>query len=120
MAILNDNILPVAPTAPTTDVVLNRVTSRIKNMSRETFNQLIQTQRQGITALWENASVTPQEIINALGDDAIKVFQFHGALTEFIKGLSNIDGVNVDLKYPTNAFTINNGKITVTDDPYVP
>ena len=120
MAILNDNTIPSAPSTPSKEVVLQRVSNRIKNISKETFNQLIQTQRQGITALWENPNVTPQEIIDSLGDDALKVFQFHGALTEFIKGLAQIDNVTVELKYPTNAFTVDkNGKITVTDQPYV-
>lgn len=122
MAILNDNTLPQPRPEPPKEQVLNRITNRIKNISRETFNQLVETQRQGISVLWENSNATPQEIIDALGEDAIKIFQFHGALTDFIKALSELENVEVELKLPTNSFLIDpkTGKITVSDEPYSP
>lgn len=120
MAILNSNTVLATIPVITKEERLNQITSNIKNVSRETFNKLIETQRQGIRLMWETPGITPQEIIDALGPDAIKVFQFHGGLTDLINGLASIDNVDVVLKYPTNAFTIdpNTGAITVTKDPY--
>lgn len=121
MAILNDNNLPTSPKTPSKEVLLQRTTDRIKGLAKETYNQLVRTQRDGITILWENNNLTPQEIIDSLGDDALKVFKFHAALTELITVLSKIENVNVELKSPTKSFTIDsNGKITVGDQPYVP
>lgn len=119
MSLLNDNTIPAIPT-PSTEILLEQKVNRIQNLSKETFNQLIHTQRQGIVQLWEDPNLTPQEIINALGDNALKVFQFHGALTSFINSLAALDGVTVELKLPTNAFTEVDGVITVTEDPYIP
>lgn len=122
--LLQNNLIPPSPQAqiPSKEEVLKRVVNRIENLSKESFNQLIRTQREGIDAVWNHPRLTPQEVIDELGDKAIKVFQFHGGLTEYIKTIAAIDGVQVELKYPTNAFTIDpkTGKITVTEDPYTP
>lgn len=118
MAILQDNIIAPTPSIPQ-DVKLKRVANQIKNVSMETFNSLINTQRQRIDLLWHDEDLTPQQIIDELGGDALKVFLFHGKLTELILGLAAIDNVDVDLKLPTNAFSVNQvGKITVSSDPY--
>ncbi len=118
MAILQDNTITPTPSIPQ-DVKLKRVVNRIKNVSIETFNSLIQTQRNGIDLLWHDEELTPQQIIDELGDDALKIFSFHGKLTALILDLASIDNVDVGLKLPTNAFSINQlGKITVSSDPY--
>lgn len=119
--LLQDIVMPsVAPIQPPSkEEVLKRVVHRIENVSRQAFSNLVKTQREGIDIVWNHPRLTPQEIVDELGERAAKVFQFHGALTEYIKAVSEIDGVQVDLKYPTNAFTIDNGVITVTEDPYV-
>ena len=120
MAILKDNVIPQQSSTPK-DIKLKRITNQIKNVSIETFNSLINTQRRGIDLLWNDEDLTPQEIIDELGEDAVKVFIFHGKLTELILGLAGIDNVDVQLKLPSNAFTIDQlGKITVTKDPYKP
>ena len=104
---------------------LNGVKNRILRMSHNSFEELLKTQNQGIKMLWEHPELTPQEIIDKLGADAIKVFQFHGALTDLILGIAAADGVDVSerLKFPKYAFTIDQdtGKITVDPDtPYTP
>lgn len=120
MPILNDNKIVEIPTI-SKDRKLNRAVNSIKNMSAETFNKNVNTQRNGIDILWNNPDLTPQEIIDELGDDAVKLFQFHAALTTFILSVAQIEGIEVDVKLPTNAFEISEvGKITVTDGPYVP
>ena len=100
--------------------VLESVANQIKNMTKSAFLNNLRTQRQGINLLWKNEHVTPQEIIDKLGDDAAKIFQFHNVLTTLLESIAQIDGVNIELALPSNAFTVSaNGKITVTRDPYV-
>jgi hypothetical protein len=118
MSFLNQS---VAPPVITKEQRLSNLSKRIKNLSKNIFEQLLQTQRDGIKMVWNNPTLTPQEIIDELGDDAIKIFQFHGGLTEYINTIATIENLEIELSYPTNAFTIDaQGKITVTDQPYIP
>lgn len=111
---------PIA-SSPTKEQLLENVKKKINIFSSRSFSELVKIQKEGIDLVWNNRQHTPQEIIDSLGDDAIKVFQFHGALTTLIATIAKMDGIEIELKYPTNAFTISNtGKITVTDQPYVP
>lgn len=99
---------------------LARKVEQIKSISTQTFNNLERTQREGINVLWNDPDLTPQEILDGLGADAIKVFMFHSALTDLIVGLSQVDGIVPNIKLPTNEFTIVDGKIVVGNGPYVP
>jgi len=118
MAILSDNPILV-PRVIAKDLKLKRTANEIKEISGETFKKLVHTQRRGVDLVWNNPDATAQEVIDELGSDAIKVFQFHGALTEYIIGIASADGVTVELKYPTNKFIIDKGGvITVTEEPY--
>lgn len=114
MSLLNLDQLNI----PTEEQQLAMTANRVREMSRQTFRQLVDTQKRGIEMVWENRQFTPQQVIDALGDDAVKVFQYHGALTEFISQLATLDGVDVEIKLPTNEFTITDGKITVGEGPY--
>ena len=111
-----------ANTPPSDEQQLQFIANQIKRVSSTTYSNLVELQKDGIKMLWKNIKYTPQQIIDALGEDAIKVFQFHGGLTEYIMTISAVDGVNYIPALPTNAFTIdpNTGKITVTNDPYTP
>jgi hypothetical protein len=122
MSLLGNNILPPNPQAPNKEVLLKQAVSRIKNLSKECFNNLVRTQREGIKIVWENEHLTPQEIIDEMGTDVFKIFQFHGGLTQFIQTLAQNDGATVEVKYPTHSFTANlsAGTITVHDTPYQP
>lgn len=105
---------------PTKQQKLDATANRIKEISKQTFRQLVDTQKRGIEMVWENREFTPQEVIDALGPYAVQIFQYHGALTELIQQLATIDGINVNLKLPTNEFTVSNGSITVGTGPYIP
>jgi len=106
-------------TPPTKEQQLAGAAARIREISKQTFRQLVDTQKRGIEMVWENRQFTPQEVIDALGNDAAKVFLYHGALTELVKELATLDGINVDIKLPTNEFTVSkDGKITVGEGPY--
>jgi len=120
MPLLQSNIsAPQVQPQVNKEEVLKRVSNQIKNKTKESFNQFIRIQKEGIEMLWNQKDVTPQEIIDFLDEDAIKLFQFHGALTDFIKQVANIDSVDVELATPTKAFSVVDGKITVLKTAYV-
>jgi hypothetical protein len=109
------------PPTPTKEIKLKRSVSRIKELSVNSYKTISEIQKQGISLLWEHPELTPQEIIDELGENAVKVFQYHGALTEYLVTLATLEGINPDIKLPPNAFTVNqDGTITVSEDPYVP
>jgi hypothetical protein len=117
MSLLN---APTPPT-PTKEIKLKQVTGRIRQLSASSYKQISDIQKQGISLLWEHPELTPQEIIDALGENALKVFQYHGALTEYLVTLATLEGIQPDIKLPPNAFVVNqDGTITVTEDPYTP
>lgn len=118
MTILTDNTLPSPPQPPSKEMMLNNTVRRIENISRETFDGLVEVQRRGVDIVWSNPRLEPQEIFDALGDNAAKVVQYWSALTEFITELATVEGVTVELKYPTNAFTLSGASVIVSDDPY--
>lgn len=97
---------------------LSNTVANIKQTIKQSFRQLLDIQHRGIRVVWENNNLTPQEIIDAMGDDAVKVFQYHGLLTDLIKQLAILDNVTPDIKLPTNEFTVTNSKITVGEGPY--
>jgi hypothetical protein len=105
---------------PSDSEKLQRITNTIKTISTRTYNDLVRAQKMGIDSLWKNKDFTPQQIIDSLGDDAIKIFDVHGKLTEYLIEISAIDGVDYVPALPTNAFIVEDGKITVTDLPYIP
>lgn len=121
MSILGNNPLPTPP-QPNKEILLEQAVSRVKTLSKECFANLVRTQREGIRIVWENDNLEPQEIIDAMGPDVFKIFQFHGGLTQFILTLAQNDGSTVEVKYPTHSFTANlsAGTITVNDEPYQP
>jgi hypothetical protein len=104
------------------DVKLRNTAERIKQLVKQCHNNIVNAQRDGIDIMWGNKDLTPQEIIDELGVDVIKVFHFHHKLTQFIKDISEFDGAVTELKYPTNNISIDssNGKVTVTNEPYKP
>jgi hypothetical protein len=116
--ILENNTIP-EPFQPTKEQLLNRAVNQLSQMARETFNQMVRTQRRGIEIVWENPNLTAQEILSQFGENGQKLVSFHAKLTQLIYEASVMDGVQVELKFPTNAMEFDNGVVTVTDDPYV-
>jgi hypothetical protein len=108
------------PQEPSDDILLSRLARRIKNMALDSYENLVSVQNQGIDIVWNHPRFEPQQIIDALGTNAVKVFQYHGQLTNYITQLATAEGIQPFVKFPTKAFTINptTGKITVLDEPY--
>lgn len=116
--ILRDN--KIQETSISKDQQLQIVESQIDQLAATTFDQLIRTQRRGIDYMWNHPTLTPQEIIDHLGDKTQDIFQFHSALTSFIKSVADMANIEVDLKYPTNLVELDpeTNKFVVTSDPY--
>jgi hypothetical protein len=124
MSIITDNTLNSQVLTPEQqqqfkDNYTTLVAERIVDIAATTYNSLVDVQRQGIDILWNDSMLTPQEIVDRLDDRAVKVFEFHGALTDFIHQLAESAGVVVELKKPTNAFSVVDGKVVISQDPYV-
>ena len=114
---------PAAPEAP--EISLAREASRLRASvladAREGYRRLCQIQKQGISRIWHHPRLTPQQAVDALGTDALRIFQAHGALTNAIIAVAALDGVVPDILLPTNGFTANaDGTITVVEGPYQP
>ena len=114
---------PTAPEAP--EISLAREASRLRAAvladAREGYKRLCQIQKQGITRIWHHPRLSPQQAVDALGTDAARIFQAHGALTQVIAAVAALDGVQPDLLLPTHEFAANpDGTITVGEGPYQP
>lgn len=111
-----------ASQVPTREIKLQTKVSAIKDFSRHAYEVISNIQKNGINILWRDNEFTPQEIIDELGQDALKIFQYHGALTQYLIGLAQAEGIQPNIILPSNAFTVDqqNGTITVSEDPYIP
>ena len=109
MSLLNQELQQV----PTKEQRLQDIVNRVKRLSASTYRDLVRTQQDGIDAVWYNRDFTPQEIIDALGDDAVKVFAFHGKLTDLLVDISAADGVDFVPAFTTAPFTVSGSVITV-------
>lgn len=97
------------------------IASQILNRARQNYHQLCNIQKTGINELWHHPSLTPQEVCDALGTNAGKLFVAHGILSNAIVEMAATEGVQPDILLPTKAFTVDHdGKVTVGTEPYVP
>jgi hypothetical protein len=111
---------PITPTAPTKEQLLAGKIRNIKTITAKAYEELVKIQQEGIEVFWKDRRLTPQEIATAMGEDAVKVFQFHGFLTDCIKSIATADGIEPEIKLPTNAFEVVDGNIIVSPHPYTP
>lgn len=115
--------LPNATDAPERSIKREAAILRAAVLSdaREGYRRLCQIQKQGIKRIWNHPRLTPQQAVDALGIDAARIFQAHGALTQVIAAVAALDEVEPDLQLPTHEFTINpDGTVTVGEGPYQP
>lgn len=116
-------LLPSDPGALTLQEKQDRTLTSCRALIARNWQAMVNCQNDGIDLVWHNAfGLTPQEAIDALGTDAVKVFAFHSALTTLLATQAAADGVTPALKFPTYAFTENqDGTITVDPEtPYSP
>lgn len=99
----------------------SRLRSLLLSDAKEGYRLLCRLQKQGIERVWHHPRLSPQEAVDALGGDAARVFQAHGALTHAITAIAALDGSEPDILLPTFSFTVNqDGTITIGEDPYQP
>ena len=113
MSILNPISVPY-----TDEQILNFKVDHIKRTAIIEYKKLLEIQKNGIDMLWNDPRFSPQEIVDALGADAVKIFQVHGILTDAINQIATVDGISPEIALPTNAFSIVDGSIVVSEDPY--
>lgn len=114
---------PNAPEAPERSIEREAAILRsgVLADAREGYRRLCQIQKQGITRIWNHPRLTPQQAVDALGSDAARIFQAHGALTQVIAAVAALDEVEPDLLLPTHEFTVNpDGTVTIGEGPYEP
>lgn len=104
----------------------DRVVGAIESASYQTYSYLLEKQQAGIDLVWHGPelglhSLTPQQVCDALGTKAAKLFAWHGQLTRFLLTQGAVEGFTPAVKFPVNAFTENpDGTITIdTGSPYV-
>lgn len=89
------------------------VAERIKQQARQTFQQLTMAFNQGARAFWKNNDATPEQIAEALGTNAVEVFQLHGkigALLASVRPAAIAPGLAM-----VGTFTYNDdGTVTIT------
>jgi hypothetical protein len=93
--------------------ISNQVANRIKNQTRQTFQNMVNSFNEGSKTFWQNPrGLTPTQIAEALGTDAREVFELHYALGQLINNIkpeSIQEGWNV-----IGQFTMNeDGTVTI-------
>lgn len=112
------SIFTPSPITYTNEQILNSKALHIKRLAIAEYNKLLDIQTNGIKLIWKDPRSKPQEIVDALGADAVKIFQVHGILTDAINQIAAVDGISPEIDLPTNAFSIVDGAIVVSEDPY--
>jgi hypothetical protein len=57
-----------------------RIANMLKQQTRNTFIQLVQSFNQGAQSFWDNPDASPAEIALSLGEDAKEIFELHGKI----------------------------------------
>lgn len=66
----------------------NQVASRIKNQTKQTFQNMVNAFNEGAKIFWQNPrGLTPTQIAEALGTDGKEIFQLHYKLGELIASI---------------------------------
>jgi hypothetical protein len=100
--------------------ISNQVANRIKNQTRQTFQNMVNSFNEGSKTFWQNPrGLTPTQIAQALGTDAKEIFQLHytlGQLIANVKPEAIAEGLSL-----IGQFTMNeDGTVTViptSDNP---
>ena len=79
-----------------------------------------EVEKEGIAKVWHSPlGLTPQQVCDAAGSDAVQLFTVHGILTECLVAIVTASGIAPNIDLPTNAFIKNeDGTVTVLDAPY--
>ena len=91
---------------------------------------MIEMQQSGIRAMWQNKTLTPQQVCDAYGSEAASLFTFHGILTDALVGMQTAERalqateetpVDYGLLWPAKTWTVNNdGTVTIGEADWTP
>ena len=98
------------------ELTLEQKKQRQKAKIQGLINSHFQTIQQGFSqvfaSVWANPELTPQEVMDAFGSDAVALFQFANAFQNVMNTLQP----GVLIQAPPKAFTINqDGTVTITE-----
>lgn len=104
-----DNNNPQRPTVPPASLAANRV----KMLTRQTYQQMVQAFNQGTKIFWQNPNgVSPAEISAELGADAKEIFELHAKLGALLASV-NPEAIS-EASSLVGQFTMNNdGTVTI-------
>lgn len=99
-----------------------RVRARIEAHIARLWADLQIRQQDGMDDFWNNPDgLTPQQVADAFGTDAKKLFDFNAALVNFLVAQGMADGVAPTIRLPKFEYTVNpDGTVTIGAGPYVP
>lgn len=105
MSILNEpQTTPIDPAL--------RAANMLRNITRQTYQNMIQSFNQGAKLFWDNQQATPEQISSVLGTDAKEIFELHyrlGQLIATVKPEDIVEGSNL-----VGNFTMNeDGTVTI-------
>jgi hypothetical protein len=108
----------------TKQIVVERTKEQIQkevsvNLVREiqgTYEMLVRKYNDIMNRFWKHPKLSPQEVSDALGTDAVSLFQYGGALSTLIM---SINPTEKRLSVPVNKFKVNqDGTVDILDEPY--
>lgn len=94
-------------------------------LSRRHWVQLNEMQREAMDQLWHGKEkglhdLTVPQALEALGTDAVEMFDLHSAFTAFIVATATAAGETPGIILPPNAFTEHEDGTITLDDPLAP
>ena len=107
MGVLDNNV--PRPSTPPAALAANR----LKMLTRQTYQQMVQSFNQGTKIFWQNSNgVSPAEISAELGTDAKEIFELHAKLAALLASV-NPEAIG-EATILVGQFTMNNdGTVTI-------
>lgn len=96
--------------------VADQVSSRIKNQTKQTFQNMVNAFNEGSKTFWQNPrGLTPTQIAEALGTDGKEIFQLHYKLGELIASIKP-EAINEGLSL-IGSFSYSEDNRIIINDP---
>lgn len=101
---------------PQPETPAERTAKLLVSHSREIYSRLVSAFNNGAKIFWTNPDVMPHDVAEALGEDAVEIFQLHakiGALLAQVNPAAIAEGAAVVGEFEYNE----DGTVTITDPP---
>lgn len=112
MAILQNNFI-ITPPTPTVPQLETRAFNSLKNGILNSFNQVVNLQRQSNNTIWYNGSLSAQQVFDSFGTDAPQLATYLESLSSFIRTVTAFEGVSAQLVEPAYSYVIGVSSVTV-------